>query len=218
MNDASIVLYCSFEDGTRWEELKDILLFLSNLSEAGNILSEFRLLNGADPIMVGLGDDDGESLEFAREVFNEPPAGMTPLCTHIRSVIEAIESIADTLNANGQKAAVIIMTDGIATDGDVTEALRPLQNLPAWLVIRLCTGDKAVVEYWNSIDQLLELNIDVLQSFPSESSQVNQFNNWLTYGEPLHRLREFGISSREIDLVDEIGLGKEQIRAICRLL
>lgn len=206
------------ESCSRWDELKDALLFLATLSEAGNILSEFRLLNGADPVIVGLGDDDGESLEFAREVFQDPPAGMTPLCAQIRSVVEAIQSIAETLNANSQEAAVIIMTDGIATDGDVAQALQPFQNLPVYLIIRLCTTDKTVVEYWSNLDELLELNINVLQSFPRESSQIAEFNSWLIYGEPLHRLREFGVYSKEINILSKLGLGNEQIRIICRLL
>jgi hypothetical protein len=44
------------------------MLFLAELSEALRAPSEFRLLNGADPIIVGMGDDRGESLKFLKEV------------------------------------------------------------------------------------------------------------------------------------------------------
>jgi hypothetical protein len=44
------------------------MLFLAELSEALRAPSEFRLLNGADPIIVGMGDDHGESLKFLKEV------------------------------------------------------------------------------------------------------------------------------------------------------
>lgn len=53
---------------TRWAELTETMHFLAELSEALRAPSEFRLLNGADPIIVGLGDDNGESLKFLKEV------------------------------------------------------------------------------------------------------------------------------------------------------
>ena len=43
-------------------------------------------------------------------------------------------------------------------------------------------------------------------------------NPWVTYGEPLQRLREFGVTVKEIDLMDEICLSPEQTRVVCALL
>ena len=40
-------------------------------------------------------------------------------------------------------------------------------------------------------------------------------NSWLTYGEPLHRLREFGITLKEMDVIDEAPLSMEQMRMMC---
>jgi len=60
---------------TRWTELVQNLVFHAELAEIAGCVTEFRLLNGADPVMVGLGDDNGESLNFAKEVFKEDPAG-----------------------------------------------------------------------------------------------------------------------------------------------
>ena len=116
---------------TRWSELSEAILFQAELSEALCVPSEFRLLNGADPIMVGLGDDHGESLKFLQEVMLESPAGQTPLCQHIRQVVQSIQSIANELKANNQKAAVIIASDGESSDGNVADALRPLTNVSA---------------------------------------------------------------------------------------
>jgi hypothetical protein len=43
-------------------------------------------------------------------------------------------------------------------------------------------------------------------------------NSWLTYGEPLHRLREFGITAKELDLIDEKRLSMEQMRSLCSFM
>jgi hypothetical protein len=54
------------EPCTRWEELRETIAFMAQLSEALRVPSEFRLLNGSEPIICGLGDDDGESYDFLR--------------------------------------------------------------------------------------------------------------------------------------------------------
>ena len=40
-------------------------------------------------------------------------------------------------------------------------------------------------------------------------------NKWFTYGEPLHRLREWGVHMKEMDLIDEQTLSPEMARSIC---
>lgn len=105
------------------------MLFMGELSEALKVPSEFRLINGADPVIVGLGDDEGDSMKFLREVLHENPAGPTPLCTHINAVVRSITSIERELRANNQKAVVVIATDGESSDGNVAEALRPLTDV-----------------------------------------------------------------------------------------
>lgn len=112
---------------TRWKELSEALKFHAQLAEIAGTPTEFRLLNGADPCVVGLKDDNGEALKFVTESFEDVPLGQTPLCEHISKVVLEIESIAPELRSRNQKAAVIIVTDGLATDGDVIEALRPFQ-------------------------------------------------------------------------------------------
>lgn len=95
---------------TRWAELVQSLIFHAEISEAFQSPSQFRLLNGADPVMVGLGDDNGDGLVFFKEVLEESPGGQTPLCEHIRAVVKSIQQVEHELRANNQKAAVIIAT------------------------------------------------------------------------------------------------------------
>jgi hypothetical protein len=53
---------------------------------------------------------------------------------------------------------------------------------------------------------------------PHLSVLVIRMNSWLTYGEPLHRLREFGITVKELDLIDEAALTMEQMKAFCAFM
>ena len=64
--------------------------------------------------------------------------------------------------------------------------------------MRLDEDDERIVDYWNNIDSELELEMDVLDDLLGEASEVMSVNPWLTYGEPLHRLREFGITVKEV--------------------
>ena len=191
--------------------------------------SEFRLLNGAAPVLVGTSSvfaPESESLSpgavsnLSRllAAFEESPSGQTPLCWHIRDVIKHIEPIANKLRQAGQKIAIIIATDGEPTDGDLVETLRPLQQLPVWLIIRLCTDDERIVSFWNNVDTQLELDMDVIDDLFRESEGINAVNGWLTYSEPLHRLREFGITVKEFDLLDESTLTGDQVRSVAAML
>jgi hypothetical protein len=153
-----------------------------------------------------------QSLE---RLFDGSPGGGTPLCHHIREVTKEIQRLEVGLRASGQKALLVIASDGEASDGDVTQAMRPLKNLPVWVVVRLCTSEDRVVDYWNNVDRELELNMDVVDDMVGEAKEIHSLNRWLTYGEPLQRLREFGLSVKELDLLDEKKLSLEELRKVC---
>jgi hypothetical protein len=96
--------------------------------------------------------------------------------------------------------------------------MKPLHHLPVWVVVRLCTDNDNIVDYWNNIDGQLELNMDVLDDPLGEAKEIHSVNRWLTYGEPLHRLREFGVTAKELDLIDEALLSMEEMRNFCSFL
>jgi hypothetical protein len=205
---------------SRWAELSEAIRFHMNLARATATPTEFRFLNSAHPILVGKGNNIDESADFSiiNSILSESPNGGTPLCRHIREVIASIQTLEPSLRAQGQRACVIIATDGESSDGDIAQAMLPLKDLPVWVVLRLCTDDDKVVSYWNAIDEQLELSMDVLDDLFGEAEEVYRCNPWLVYGEPLHRLREFGSLSRELDLLDERLVPLEDLRKICCLL
>jgi hypothetical protein len=180
---------------SRWKELITALQFHAEVAHRGCIPSEFRFLNAASPLQIGYDvSQPADNFEVLRGLLNDgSPGGGTPL-------------------------VIVIATDGEASDGDVRDALRPLKDLPVWIVLRFCTDEDRIVNLWNSIDSELELNMDVIDDFFGEAEEIHKVNPWLTYGEPLHRLREFGITLRELDKIDEQVLSADDFVRICKLM
>ena len=64
----------------------------------------------------------------------------------------------------------------------------------------------------------VELNMDLIDDPVGEGKSIHKLNPWLTYGTPLHRLREFGVTAKEIDMIDEEKLSIEQMRNVCAFM
>lgn len=141
--------------------------YLATMAHDMQLPSEFRMLNGPPPAVIGGFNSSAMLSQWSHEC-NTSPSGGTPLCRHVAEVINNIQSITPQLRQNGQKAVVIILTDGEASDGQVAQMLAPLQHLPVWLVVRMCTNDPQVVDYWNGVDRDLEFEIDVIDDFIGE--------------------------------------------------
>jgi hypothetical protein len=157
-----------------------------------------------------------------------PPCGVTPLSERVREIKVIIESMKDQLFEKGHKAVIVLATDGLPSDrngrstkvqrNEFTQALRALEGLPVWVVIRLCTDDDDVVDFYNNIDNELELSLDVLDDFVAEAKEVYQHNKWLNYALPLHRMREMGFYHKLFDLIDERSLTRDELRDFFHLL
>merc|ERR1711972_962068 len=83
-----------------------------------------------------------------------------------------------------QMIFLTIVTDGLPTsphsgDSDpadkrqMMETLRSLcANLPIQLVIRLCTDEEQTISFYSSIDEELELPLDILDDISGEANEV----------------------------------------------
>ncbi len=60
--------------------------------------------------------------------------------------------------------------------------------------------------------------MDILDDITGEAKEIAAVNSWLTYGEPLHRMREFGVTIKELDILDEARLTPDQIIAVIRVV
>jgi len=232
-NDIKVV------DCTRWEEIKECVNFHAQLATLVRAPTVFRLLNdpgariGSQEFTVSV-DNTNKNMtqndcDMARSIMRKvQPSGFTPLREHVFFIRDQILAYADSLTAAGQQAVVVIATDGTPTDEigvssefarhQFIEAMRMLEGLPVWIVIRLCTDDDEVVQFYNELDEQLELSLEVLDDYIGESKEVYEFNSWLNYALPIHRLREFGFHERVFDLIDERQLTKGELREFCYIL
>jgi hypothetical protein len=100
--------------------------------------------------------------------------------------------------------------------------LRQVQS-KAWVVIRLCTtNEDSILQYYQKLDDQLELSLEVLDDYLDEAKEVYGYNPWLTYSLCLHRCREIGMSShglyRWLDWLDERSLTKAEIYQVVQQL
>ena len=88
-NNFTIFMYFLMEFSR--SELTEALKFHMQLSSAASAVSEFRLLNGAQPITIGLDPQSSEDGMIAlNALFDSSPNGGTPLCRHINEVAAQI--------------------------------------------------------------------------------------------------------------------------------
>jgi hypothetical protein len=220
---------------SRWEELKDTVVYHSEMAALLNSPTLFKLLNHPGPgfqkqdFTVGTGGNNEEEIREARTFMQRiKPMGATPLTKHIWSIQKSIHKMAPKLIREGRRVVVVLATDGLPTDdegyigddvnAEFLSALRSLEGLPIWLVVRLCTDEDKITEFYNNLDGQLELSLEVLDDFMGEAEEVNRHNKWLNYCLPLHRCRELGYHNRVFDFIDERPLTKGELRDFCSVL
>lgn len=191
---------------------------LASLAEAAETPTEIRLLN-KEPLVVGLGSRNKIS-NYSKVMAQLAcsPSGQSPICRQLYEISEQLRNMENELRASNKKALLIIMTDCESSDGDIVDVLKPLEGLPLQIIIRICSHEKEIIEHWQHINAQLDLEIYVLQNIKAEADIVTENNSWLTYGEPLHRLREFGVMISAIDKLNLRQLSKLEIRTVAQIL
>jgi hypothetical protein len=159
-----------------------------------------------------------------RFVVNSSKGTNNHLCHDIST-----DALAPTLRRDGRRVAIVLATDGLPTnpdgyagddvDAEFLSALRSLEGVPVWVVIRLCTDESKVTKFYNALDYKVDLSLEVLDDFLlGEAEEVRRHNKWLNYGLPMHRCRELGYHSRVFDFLDERPLTKDEMRDFCSIL
>lgn len=222
-------------DCTRWSEIQQTVEYHAQMASLMKAPTVFRLLNdpgkfvGPQQFSIAEKGEIDEDLALALQTMrNAGPGGVTPLSDHVREIRSNIAAMESDLRADGTKVAIVLATDGLPTDSqgrcdaatkrEFRESLRSLEGLPVWIVVRLCTDEDDVVEYYNELDDQLELSIEVLDDFTQEAQEVYEKNNWINYALPLHRCREMGYHNRLFDLLDERLLSPDELREFLLLI
>lgn len=233
-----------FEECSRWAEMQETVVHHARIAALLKTPTTFRLLNESDRddsdrvagpqiFSIALGDGGGGSIDHDLSVAvatmqNTQPDGVTLLTQHIEAIRETVTAMQPQLTQNGTKIAIVIATDGMPSDEEgysyasvkqeFVDALRSMEGLPVKIVVRLFTDEEEVVQFWNDLDSQLELSLDVLDDFVSEAREIYKKNPWLTYGLPLHRIREMGFQHPSFDLLDERKLSRDEVRDFLHIL
>lgn len=213
---------------TRWEELQEAVHYHAQLAALLGAPTKFVLLNDTSggpngcPEEMSIGERGSEWIQddlekFQRRFSEVKPGGVTPLTMHLQRIHRGIQHFSE-------KIVLVLATDGRPTDSfgytsatvdrAFENALRQIQS-KAWVVIRLCTNEEAILDYYQKLDDQMELSLEVLDDYLDEAKEVHQHNPWLTYSLSLHRCREMGMSChplyRWLDWLDERSMTHAEI-------
>jgi len=157
--------------------------------------------------------------------------GATPLTDRIRKIRERILPEGRDVARRGQKVVLVIATDGLPTgprgggssDAEMVafgqELRRMSSELPIHQVVRLCTNESAIVDFYGSIDEEMEVDLEVIDDMQGEASEIRRAGNrWLVYSPIIHRLREGGTFLKVLDLLDERKLEPMEVCLVSSLL
>lgn len=192
----------------------------------------FALEEGFDCIRVDQtkGDVKVQIAHLETLLQNTQPKGVTPLTQSLQKIRNRILPEAREIARKGQKVVLVIATDGLPSDARGCsdqramtlfgqELRRMSTELPIHQVVRLCTNDTRVAEFYSSLDGELEVDLEVIDDMQGEAAEIRAVGNrWLVYSPVIHRLREGGTFLKVLDLLDERRLEPVEVLLVCQLL
>lgn len=189
---------------SRYNEMKSSVTPNFNICASAKIRSLFSTLNTGS---VEINPDSTKTQKDYQNEFSQitrTTNGATPL-------LADLESLKEHMKQTPGKKFLVIYSDGVSSDGDITNVLIEIQKMNVNIVIRLCTDEQSVVDYWEQLDAIPELKLDIIDSYEDEKISIAKKNPSLNYTYHFHRLREFGLTMGEIEKLDEISLTEGQI-------
>jgi len=223
---------------TRWEEICATALDQAKWNATAGVRSEFILLNPPCPQHPQVGRDfavvdpkagsPAAQVEVLRRILAQNgPRGTTPLTTRLQQLQRRLANEVK----DGRRVMLSIVTDGLPTSPNngtsshtdraaFVDQLRSFTlEFNAFVVIRLATDDEDTVDYYNRIDEELELPLDILDDLKGEAEEVHACGNgWFAYTPLIHRIREGGALEKLFDLLDERPFTMPEIAKFMELL
>lgn len=217
---------------SRWDELKHMTMEQARWNAKIGVPSEFLMLNAPNPMNPKEGTDlvriDAQTGSTDVQVANlqaflerQSPRHSTPLTQSLQNLRKRLHATAPELREKGRKLMLILVTDGVpnGSKAEFVAAIRLLGNeLPVHIVVRLCTNEENVSEFYDEVDKELELSLDILDDFQGEAKNIYYYNPWLTYPHILHTVREAGSLSKLLDFIDERALTPMEVGLCAQLL
>jgi len=221
---------------TRWEEICAFARDHARWNLATGIPAEFMILNsgqvGGEPRegvdYVRVESSRGGSMDALELLLrNNPPRGGTPITRRLQEIALMIQGEATELAQRSQMVFLTLATDGLPSSIDgrpdkenmIHEIKRMANSLPVQMVIRLCTDDADVVQFYNKIDEEYELPLDIIDDFESEAREIAAIgNDFFTYTAVIHRIREAGTLCKLMDSMDEVRFSAPEVRRFVELL
>ena len=224
---------------TRWDEAQDEVAFHAYSAGCLGVPTRFNVVNAPvnSPSCFSVAEQGPAAvqseLERAKMIMGQiqPTSPANPLAHHLRQIRAMLVQMDPQLAREGKSVSVIVVTAGLPTDEhgrrgpavlqDFVHSLRSLEGSHVAVVVRLCTDDEPVLDFYNSLDVQLSntgLSYDVLDDFHGEALEIFLRNPWLNYALPLHRFRQYGFSVPVFDELDERPLTFGELYTLCSIL
>jgi hypothetical protein len=226
---------------SRWEVIKRTAIQQAIMNAKIGTPCEFVLLNppkrhGDEAFQEGVhfaivdpsrGDLEEQLMVLEKMLNRARLIDRTSLGQRLSEVHERVKQHFSRISAKGLRCIVAVFTDGLpaCTGGTETadivknlvilEVRRLTHELNCFVVMRLVTRERKVVEYFRRLEGEQDLDLKVVSDFESEARDMQRHgNSWLTYSPFLHAVREGGTFTRHLDALKERALEPLEVQAL----